>query len=186
MDQIIRAIETEYKGYRFRSRLEARWAVFFDALKVQWDYEVEGFQVGNLFYLPDFVITNEDMEIYIEIKPTYPNQSEIQKAKAVAAGMNTVVVIMNGDPYGNYIEHKESLFIDQTGEIYPLLPPASFLWTGVMPLSKAEEIIELADQTEGEKNKEGVYILHSILPIVLCQRAAKKSRKARFEHGEKG
>lgn len=25
-------IETEYKGYRFRSRLEARWAVFFDTL----------------------------------------------------------------------------------------------------------------------------------------------------------
>jgi hypothetical protein len=28
----IKAIETSYKGYRFRSRLEARWAVFFDAL----------------------------------------------------------------------------------------------------------------------------------------------------------
>jgi hypothetical protein len=25
-----KAIETHYKGYRFRSRLEARWAVFFD------------------------------------------------------------------------------------------------------------------------------------------------------------
>ncbi len=30
----IKAIETRYKGYRFRSRLEARWAVFFDALSV--------------------------------------------------------------------------------------------------------------------------------------------------------
>lgn len=28
----MKAIETRYKGYRFRSRLEARWAVFFDAL----------------------------------------------------------------------------------------------------------------------------------------------------------
>ncbi|MCB6994492.1 hypothetical protein LI177_13475 [bacterium 210820-DFI.6.37] len=27
----LKAIQTEYKGYRFRSRLEARWAVFFDA-----------------------------------------------------------------------------------------------------------------------------------------------------------
>lgn len=26
------AIQTEYNGYLFRSRLEARWAVFFDAL----------------------------------------------------------------------------------------------------------------------------------------------------------
>ena len=28
---LIRPIETEYRGYRFRSRFEARWAVFFDA-----------------------------------------------------------------------------------------------------------------------------------------------------------
>ena len=31
----IAAIETKYKGYRFRSRLEARWAVFFDALGIK-------------------------------------------------------------------------------------------------------------------------------------------------------
>lgn len=28
----IKAIETEYDGHRFRSRLEARWAVFFNAV----------------------------------------------------------------------------------------------------------------------------------------------------------
>lgn len=28
----IKAIETEYDGHRFRSRLEARWAVFFNAI----------------------------------------------------------------------------------------------------------------------------------------------------------
>ncbi len=38
-----KAIETLYKGYRFRSRLEARWAVFFDALGLKWEYEKEGF-----------------------------------------------------------------------------------------------------------------------------------------------
>ena len=31
----LKPIDTEYKGYRFRSRLEARWAVFFDAMEVQ-------------------------------------------------------------------------------------------------------------------------------------------------------
>ena len=30
----IKPIETVYNGYRFRSRLEARWAVFFDALGI--------------------------------------------------------------------------------------------------------------------------------------------------------
>ena len=53
----IKAIETKYKGYRFRSRLEARWAVYFDTLGVAWEYEPEGFDLGNgLYYLPDFKI----------------------------------------------------------------------------------------------------------------------------------
>jgi hypothetical protein len=50
----IKAIETRYKGYRFRSRLEARWAVFFDALELRWDYEPEGFETNAGNYLPDF------------------------------------------------------------------------------------------------------------------------------------
>ena len=37
----IKAIETQYKGYRFRSRLEARYAVMFDALGFEWQYEPE-------------------------------------------------------------------------------------------------------------------------------------------------
>ena len=52
---MIKAIETEYNGYKFRSRLEARWAVFFDALGVFYEYEPEGFQIDDsTYYLPDF------------------------------------------------------------------------------------------------------------------------------------
>lgn len=50
----MRAIDTVYGGYRFRSRLEARWAVFFDSLGLQWDYEPEGFELDAGRYLPDF------------------------------------------------------------------------------------------------------------------------------------
>jgi len=32
-----RAIRTKYKEHLFRSRLEARWAVFFDALGIRWE-----------------------------------------------------------------------------------------------------------------------------------------------------
>lgn len=42
---MIKAIETGYKGFRFRSRLEARWAIFFDVLDVPWEYEPEGFDL---------------------------------------------------------------------------------------------------------------------------------------------
>jgi len=43
----IKAIETVYKGYRFRSRLEARWAVFFENVGIKWEYEKEGFEFGE-------------------------------------------------------------------------------------------------------------------------------------------
>lgn len=58
MSVLIKAIETEYNGYKFRSRLEARWAVFFDALGVEYEYEPEGFELpSGKRYLPDFRVT---------------------------------------------------------------------------------------------------------------------------------
>ena len=56
---MIKPIETFYHGYRFRSRLEARWAVFFDACGAEWEYEPEGFDMGDgVLYLPDFRLYN--------------------------------------------------------------------------------------------------------------------------------
>lgn len=65
----IKPIETVYNGYRFRSRLEARWAVFFDKLDIPWQYELEGFDLDSIWYLPDFYLTN--LKCWIEIKPDY-------------------------------------------------------------------------------------------------------------------
>lgn len=64
---MIKAIETRYKGYRFRSRLEARWAVFFDTLGLKWEYEPEGFETKAGWYLPDFYLP--EMDLWIEVKP---------------------------------------------------------------------------------------------------------------------
>ena len=56
-NQNLKPIETYYNGYRFRSRLEARWAVFFDALGIKWEYEPEGYELpGGIRYLPDFYL----------------------------------------------------------------------------------------------------------------------------------
>jgi hypothetical protein len=49
-----KAIETYYAGCHFRSRIEARWAVFFDAVGIPWEYELEGFELPSGLYLPDF------------------------------------------------------------------------------------------------------------------------------------
>lgn len=51
------SVETEYAGCRFRSRLEARWAVFFDHANIEWVYEPDRFQLSSgRTYLPDFYL----------------------------------------------------------------------------------------------------------------------------------
>lgn len=68
----IRAIETRYKGYRFRSRLEARWAVVLDSASVRFEYEPEGYELPNGDrYLPDFYLP--DFDTIVEIKPLGPD-----------------------------------------------------------------------------------------------------------------
>lgn len=67
----IKPIETYYNGYRFRSRLEARWAVFFDAAGIKYQYEPEGYRYTDFddneyFYLPDFYLP--DFNIWVEVK----------------------------------------------------------------------------------------------------------------------
>lgn len=74
---MIKAIQTKYNGYHFRSRLEARWAVFFDTLKIPYQYELEGFDLGIAWYLPDFYLS--EWGIWIEIKPTLPMDDIVEQ-----------------------------------------------------------------------------------------------------------
>jgi hypothetical protein len=57
-------IPTEYSGTTFRSRLEARWARFFDG--IGWNWEYEPFDADG--YIPDFLILGRS-SLLIEIKP---------------------------------------------------------------------------------------------------------------------
>lgn len=76
----IKPIETEYDGHKFRSRLEARWAVFFDAAGIIYEYEPEGFEDEDKNrYLPDFYLP--ESQTYVEVKPQRPGYAkEIDKA----------------------------------------------------------------------------------------------------------
>lgn len=64
----IQPIETRYAGHHFRSRLEARWAVFFNTLGIKWQYEPQGYTVGPAKrpYLPDFYLP--DLKAIVEVK----------------------------------------------------------------------------------------------------------------------
>jgi len=94
-------IPTNYKGYRFRSRLEARWAVFFDTLGLKWEYEREGFDLGEgIFYLPDFYLN--DYDIYIEIKPEEFESSDDAAAELVKherfSALGKTLLLITGTP----------------------------------------------------------------------------------------
>jgi len=61
----IKPIPTTYAGVNFRSRLEARWAAFFDLACWSWDYEpfdLEG-------WTPDFLLRTKSGNILVEVKP---------------------------------------------------------------------------------------------------------------------
>lgn len=70
-DLTIPAIPTLYSGVLFRSRTEARWAVFFDHLGVKWEYEPQGFVAAGIPYLPDFAVFPALGTLWVEIKPTW-------------------------------------------------------------------------------------------------------------------
>jgi hypothetical protein len=174
----IKAIETEYKGYRFRSRLEFRWAFFLDEINVSWSYEEEGYKQDSVMYLPDFSIYHKnDVKSFLEIKPIRPNHKEIEKAQVLASGIKTVVGIMVGDPYNIYVnslEDTESIMIDPNGDIYTIDFISCLYTVGVLTQGTKKSVF-----CESKEN-DGIFL--ELLPyVVICQKAAKKSRKIRYE-----
>ena len=62
---MIKAIETKYNGYGFRSRTEAKWAYVFDKLNIKYLYENEGYELENGdWYLPDLCDAIESAKSY--------------------------------------------------------------------------------------------------------------------------
>src|SRR5208282_5082838 len=92
----LRPIETKYRGYRFRSRLEARWAVYFDAIGLKWEYEPQGFNLDGMRYLPDFWLPQ--VTTWAEIKPVKFTDKEEEKAKRLAEETDTFVLMLIGTP----------------------------------------------------------------------------------------
>lgn len=61
----MKAHPTTYNGMRFRSRLEAKWAAFFDKLGARWEYEPEDLSG----WVPDFYLIFDEGTLPVEVKP---------------------------------------------------------------------------------------------------------------------
>lgn len=92
-------IKTEYRGHLFRSRLEARWALFFDLMAVRWTYEGEGYELPGGRYLPDFEIELPRRGLcFFEVKPHQPDLDALRKAHELAFASSRPVFITQGQP----------------------------------------------------------------------------------------
>lgn len=179
----IKAIETKYKGYRFRSRLEARWAVYFDSLGVDWEYEPEGFVLPNgEWYLPDFYIRNFDS--WVEIKPASGDKEEMWQ---LLVSMQEAGIAKNGKSWGligDPLDHEWIFPVkDKSGKYVRDLVGAAleiyehdgeFFSSGTFSLSHMKEF----------KAKNPNMSNLSLEEVVLDYEHKVKARSARFEHGE--
>jgi len=186
----MKAISTSYKGYRFRSRLEARWAVFFDALGLEWEYEVEGFNLDNgLNYLPDFFLPNiVGRKAWIEVKPDIPYPDEVDVAKVIAFQKTifpeALIFIAAKDPYAMdsclAAVHEEDGNIGVTLSFFGALPNDQIVIIATEPNGNA-----ILFHAHGYEDVSGADYLQLIKSPFL-ERARIAARSARFEHGQHG
>lgn len=112
-----KAIPTRYDGHLFRSRLEARWALFFNFVGLRWEFEreafsleVEGKRVG---YTPDFWLP--ELNAWFEVKAAWESFSEdeqramVRKLTAFAQVTDARVFVAMGTP-------KDSEIVESTAD----------------------------------------------------------------------
>lgn len=193
----VKPIETVYNGYRFRSRLEARWAVFFDTAGIAYEYEPEGFRLKDgTKYLPDFYLPW--FKCYVEIKPRYMIRKEERKAKRKLEMLfddheHCAVMICFGQPMDDDIEYLVNE-CDEDGGSMGLWLPAQFAmgcfgkrWINIfIDYDSSKDDVSFCSGHYTEQLKCDVYQDYPDAEL-FCQalRDCKiEARMARFEFGE--
>lgn len=163
---MIESIDTFYNGNYFRSRLEARWAVYFDLIGLKYEYEPNGFKFKNRYnYLPDFFLPEQNL--YCEIKN--------KNAYWIDGGRH----LRNPSAYNNkdafrYVKISEELMRESIPWVMFLGTPYDYLynnqeWWYCQMFSEYNDIMTekiMTIFTEDNKN------------------AAEEAARIRFEHGE--
>lgn len=186
----IKPIETIYNGYRFRSRAEARWAVFFDACKIQYMYEPEGLRLSDgTLYLPDFYLL--ESKTYFEVKGIM-NEVDMHKIEQLQKDLKVSVAIGYADmtfqasdnwsypnePSYEISKHKDDSYIIECPECKKIFFMAS---TGIYTCQCCGYYD--GDSIFGVSNcgdQKGIFRDKMFID------AFNKAKQARFEHGEHG
>lgn len=175
------AIETRYAGCRFRSRLEARWAVFFDHLGIAWEYEPQGFVVNGRPYLPDFRLVVS--RTWVEVK----GDEVAVDVALMAAAASCLPSAQEGFP--------TLVLLGPIPE--PPSPSTGWAWIGLSggldePLDEHWSFIPTTvaptDTSTATNYTAGGPLLVPTLDMANATDASayQAARAARFEHGESG
>ena len=207
----IKAITTYYDGYPFRSRLEARWAVFFNEMGIEYEYEPEGFILSDgTYYLPDFYLPGFHVFFEVKAKHLLGTKEGDEAIRKISDGMRTnswAGIIAFGDPmddkafiycqthydaglaeykedYENRVSFGQYDFFDE-GIIDPVLftedKICRFLYDKI---AEDGEIIECTNDGIVDALTLGQFKTAKIFKNKTVLRAAEKARQTRFEHGE--
>ena len=85
-------------GIRFRSRLEARWARYFAAAGVPFEYEPDWFRLeSGLCYKPDFWLLLPG-GCWAEVKPLPFNRRELAKLRGLTRATRRPAFLLIGEP----------------------------------------------------------------------------------------
>lgn len=165
----MKAIETRYKGYRFRSRLEARWAVFFDAAGITWEYEPEGFKLDDgTSYLPDFWLPQ--VRMWAEVKGHDFTADEVFKCISLANESRHPCLMLNGMPDG-----RNFWAVEPDGNLVDYIPgERKQYW-----LTEGRFYASTGAAFPEQHGPEDCW-------FDVLENAIVAARGARFEHGESG
>lgn len=184
----IQALETGYAGHLFRSRLEARWAVFFDALKIPWEYEAERYQLPSGKYLPDFWLPRQ--ELFYEVKGVAPTVAYRRLLEELSVGTGHRVALAVGsipDParYAPGSEGESDFWIDTYEPTVDTGLVERQAWTQCAKCSFFDLRHEGIGRLAGCGCKEGTLECGQLAPRTVLE-AMRAARSARFEHGQSG
>lgn len=180
---VIKAIETQYDGCRFRSRLEARWAVFFNEVGLKWHYEPQGYEVptaaGRIRYLPDFWL---GVGMWVEVKG-YLDEKAMNRQYYLACGIaqhgNEQDIAMLGDIPGPRTQR------------WPIRLHAhgTDLWGTPWDLDSSCPLARPGPKLKIERAPEFAAMLTQGMPCTVpdwAEDGVESARQARFEWGESG
>jgi hypothetical protein len=192
-------IETAYKGHRFRSRLEARWAVFLDAAGIAWEYEAEGYNLDGVYYLSDFWLPNDNS--FLEIKPSgfWPPGGYVARLGEIApkltkladaSGCEVYLIVgspsPNSDDINHWIDHRPSIigFAPNEGVCSSRLYECSDCGRVSIRRFAGGPYKARCPCRPGVISDDAKYTPFYWSPRI--ERAMQQARRARFEHGENG